>query len=134
MLLILFEQQTMHTDPRMRSLCPLLPPALLPQARMASIAKASQGFVYLVSVTGVTGMKEQVENRVEGLVDMLHNVTDKPVSSHTSHCLARIYAGLCVIVERVMSHNGGGCKDREMTCASVVDADNEDLGLGVMVE
>lgn len=48
---------------------------------MASIAKASQGFIYLVSVTGVTGMKESMEGRVEGLVDMLHAVTDKPVGA-----------------------------------------------------
>jgi hypothetical protein len=47
---------------------------------MSTIAKASQGFVYLVSVTGVTGMKEQVSTRVEGLVNLLHDVTDKPVS------------------------------------------------------
>jgi len=40
-----------------------------------------QGFVYLVSVTGVTGVKESNESRVEGLVAMLHGVTDKPVSS-----------------------------------------------------
>ncbi len=50
-----------------------------PQARMATIAKASQGFIYLVSVTGVTGVKEQMEARVEGLVENLHKVTDKPV-------------------------------------------------------
>ena len=39
-----------------------------------------QGFVYLVSVTGVTGVKESNESRVEGLVALLHGVTDKPVS------------------------------------------------------
>ena len=38
-----------------------------------------QGFIYLVSVTGVTGIKETMESRVEGLVATLHGVTDKPV-------------------------------------------------------
>ncbi len=38
----------------------LLATPTTPRARMSAIAAASQGFVYLVSVTGVTGMKEQV--------------------------------------------------------------------------
>ncbi|KXZ52820.1 hypothetical protein GPECTOR_8g204 [Gonium pectorale] len=57
----------------------LLTTPTTPQARMSAIAQASQGFVYLVSLTGVTGMKDQVEARVEGLVDRLKAVTDKPV-------------------------------------------------------
>jgi len=51
-----------------------------PQARMADIAKASQGFVYLVSVTGVTGVQTKMESRVEGLVKTLQGVTDKSVA------------------------------------------------------
>lgn len=57
----------------------LLATPTTPQERMRSIAAASQGFVYLVSVVGVTGMKEQMSNRVEGLVKELQQVTDKPV-------------------------------------------------------
>lgn len=51
-----------------------------PKQRMADIARASQGFVYLVSVTGVTGVQERVQARVEGLIDLLHSVTDKSVA------------------------------------------------------
>ncbi|EFJ45474.1 hypothetical protein VOLCADRAFT_105923 [Volvox carteri f. nagariensis] len=57
----------------------LLTTPTTPQARMSAIAQASQGFVYLVSLTGVTGMKDQVESRVEGLVRTLQDVTDKPI-------------------------------------------------------
>lgn len=57
----------------------LLATPTTPLERMSAIAKASQGFVYLVSVTGVTGVKETMEGRVEGLVSLLHGVTDKPV-------------------------------------------------------
>ena len=46
--------------------------------RMSYVSRA-QGFIYLVSVTGVTGIKETMESRVEGLVATLHGVTDKPV-------------------------------------------------------
>ena len=59
----------------------LLATPTTPQARMKSIAHASQGFVYLVSVTGVTGIKDTMEARVEGLVRSLKEVTDKPVGT-----------------------------------------------------
>jgi len=36
--------------------------------RAVRIAKATQGFLYLVSVTGVTGMRTSVASRVEELV------------------------------------------------------------------
>ena len=39
-------------------------PSTTPKARMADIAKLSQGFVYLVSVTGVTGVRTSVQTRV----------------------------------------------------------------------
>jgi hypothetical protein len=51
-----------------------------PEARMREIAAVSQGFVYLVSVTGVTGQRTKTESRVEGLIELLHGVTDKPVA------------------------------------------------------
>lgn len=37
-------------------------------ARMEKIAAATNGFVYLVSVTGVTGVQDTMEARVQGLV------------------------------------------------------------------
>jgi tryptophan synthase alpha chain len=47
--------------------------------RIQAIAKQSQGFIYLVSVTGVTGMRSQVETKVEELIASIHQVTDKPI-------------------------------------------------------
>ncbi|MEM8503797.1 MAG: tryptophan synthase subunit alpha [Cyanobacteria bacterium P01_D01_bin.1] len=47
--------------------------------RIKAIANRSQGFVYLVSVTGVTGIRQEVATRVEGLISDLHSATDKPV-------------------------------------------------------
>ncbi|KAK9820070.1 hypothetical protein WJX72_005752 [[Myrmecia] bisecta] len=58
----------------------LLTTPTTPRERMERIAKASQGFVYLVSVTGVTGQRVGMESRVEGLIDLLHGVTDKSVA------------------------------------------------------
>lgn len=50
-----------------------------PTDRIEAIAKASQGFIYLVSVTGVTGARTAVASRVEELLPKLRSVTDKPV-------------------------------------------------------
>lgn len=50
-----------------------------PKERIEAIAHRSQGFIYLVSVTGVTGMRTQIENRVQDLLMELQGVTDKPV-------------------------------------------------------
>ncbi|WP_071191280.1 tryptophan synthase subunit alpha [Trichormus sp. NMC-1] len=47
--------------------------------RIEAIARASQGFIYLVSVTGVTGMRSQMESRVSDLLTQIRNVTDKPI-------------------------------------------------------
>lgn len=50
-----------------------------PLARMKQIANASEGFVYLVSRTGVTGMQSDIQDRVKGLIETLHGITDKSV-------------------------------------------------------
>ncbi|MDJ0736720.1 MAG: tryptophan synthase subunit alpha [Nostocaceae cyanobacterium] len=47
--------------------------------RINAIAHASQGFIYLVSVTGVTGIRTQMESRVSDLLKQIRNVTDKPI-------------------------------------------------------
>lgn len=50
-----------------------------PKERIEAIAQQSQGFIYLVSVTGVTGMRTALGNRVQELLMDLNSVTDKPV-------------------------------------------------------
>lgn len=50
-----------------------------PRERIAAIAEQSQGFIYLVSTTGVTGMRTQLETRVKDRLLELRTVTDKPV-------------------------------------------------------
>ena len=51
-----------------------------PTDRMARIAAASRGFTYLVSVTGVTGVRTNLENRVAGLVQQLKGMGPTPVA------------------------------------------------------
>jgi tryptophan synthase alpha chain len=51
-----------------------------PAERMARIHGASRGFTYLVSVTGVTGMRSSLETRVEPLVQQLKDQGSTPVA------------------------------------------------------
>lgn len=50
-----------------------------PKERIEAIAQQSQGFIYLVSVTGVTGMRAQLESRVQDILQQMRTVTDKPI-------------------------------------------------------
>lgn len=58
----------------------LLTTPAIPEERMKEITKASEGFVYLVSVNGVTGPRENVNPRVESLIQEVKKVTNKPVA------------------------------------------------------
>ncbi|MCS5705833.1 tryptophan synthase subunit alpha [Synechococcus sp. FGCU-3] len=51
-----------------------------PAERMARIHAASRGFTYLVSVTGVTGVRTNLESRVEPLVHQLKAQGGTPVA------------------------------------------------------
>ncbi|MEN9244566.1 MAG: tryptophan synthase subunit alpha [Gloeomargarita sp. DG02_5_bins_242] len=50
-----------------------------PPARLTQIARQSQGFIYLVSVTGVTGARQELSGKIPTLLAQLHQVTDKPI-------------------------------------------------------
>jgi tryptophan synthase alpha chain len=56
----------------------LVAPTSSPE-RIKAITAKSQGFIYLVSVTGVTGMRSQIATRVEDLLSSLRSTTDKPI-------------------------------------------------------
>eukprot|EP00210_Caulerpa_lentillifera_P007803 g7447.t1 len=58
----------------------LLVTPMTPNERMKEIAKFSQGFVYLVSVTGVTGVRSSLSSRLQGLVTNLKNSTNKSIA------------------------------------------------------
>ena len=49
------------------------------QDRINAIADQSEGFIYLVSVTGVTGIRSEMASGVKDLLADLHNTTDKPI-------------------------------------------------------
>nr|XP_040246043.1 indole-3-glycerol phosphate lyase, chloroplastic-like [Aegilops tauschii subsp. strangulata] len=51
-----------------------------PLERVKEITKASEGFVYLVSVAGVTGARETVNPRVKDLLQGIRQVTNKAVA------------------------------------------------------
>eukprot|EP01018_Ginkgo_biloba_P016493 Gb_05187 [translate_table: standard] len=58
----------------------LLTTPTTPTERMKMIVEASEGFIYLVSITGVTGARASVESRVESLLYDIKKATTKPVA------------------------------------------------------
>ncbi|MBD2136644.1 tryptophan synthase subunit alpha [Anabaena sp. FACHB-1237] len=66
------------TSDRKLDLILLIAPTSDPE-RIKAIAQASQGFIYLVSVTGVTGMRSQIQVRVSDLLQQIRQFTDKPI-------------------------------------------------------
>ena len=51
-----------------------------PFERMQTISKNTKGFTYLVSVTGVTGERSRMENRVEQLIIKIKEISTNPVA------------------------------------------------------
>ncbi len=48
--------------------------------RIEAIARQSRGFIYLVSVTGVTGVRSQIQDRVKDVLQEIRSVTNKPIA------------------------------------------------------
>ncbi len=51
-----------------------------PSERLEHVAAHSTGFVYIVSLTGVTGARKQVSEGLEGFLRRVRSVTDKPLA------------------------------------------------------
>ncbi len=51
-----------------------------PFERMKQISNHTKGFTYLVSVTGVTGERNNMENRVENLIAKLKDINSNPIA------------------------------------------------------
>ena len=51
-----------------------------PFERMKQISNHTKGFTYLVSVTGVTGERNKMENRVENLIAKLKDINTNPIA------------------------------------------------------
>lgn len=51
-----------------------------PPARLRRIAAAANGFIYLVSTTGVTGMRTEVASHVQTSLTDLRQITDQPLA------------------------------------------------------
>ncbi|MDA9746097.1 tryptophan synthase subunit alpha [Prochlorococcus sp. AH-736-K20] len=51
-----------------------------PLERMKQISNHTKGFTYLVSVTGVTGERNKMENRVENLIAKLKDINTNPIA------------------------------------------------------
>ncbi|RMF93314.1 MAG: tryptophan synthase subunit alpha [Nitrospinota bacterium] len=69
-------QRTAETD--LDLVCLLAPTS--PPERIALIARVSQGFIYYVSRTGITGIRERLAEDLRTMLTRIRAVTDKPVA------------------------------------------------------
>ena len=60
-------------------LIPLVAPTSTP-GRVAKICAQARGFIYCIAVTGVTGMREQIETDLAGLSNLVRSYTELPVA------------------------------------------------------
>lgn len=66
---------------RARGLAPIfLVAPTTPLARQRSIARASEGFLYVVSMTGVTGSRQALPPGIPRFLQQLHRLTAKPLA------------------------------------------------------
>jgi tryptophan synthase alpha chain len=87
-----------------------------PPARVKAIARVSRGFIYVVSLTGVTGERRELPKDLDGQVRTLRLVTTKPVcvgfgvsTPEQVAAVGRIADGVVVgsaIVRAVEQHTG----------------------------
>jgi tryptophan synthase alpha chain len=50
------------------------------EERIKKVVKASTGFVYYVSLTGITGAELALNNRMKNTFSLIRNLTDKPIA------------------------------------------------------
>ena len=67
-----------HASPLQPPLIPMLAPTSSPE-RMEMIARNAKGFIYLVSVTGVTGERKSISEGLGELINLVHEHTSAPV-------------------------------------------------------
>ena len=87
-----------------------------PPARMRKIARASRGFIYMVSLTGVTGERTELPSDLVGHLRVLRGITTKPVcvgfgisTPEQAAAVGRIADGVIVgsaVVRLVEQHAG----------------------------
>jgi tryptophan synthase alpha chain len=105
----------------------MVTPVTAPE-RMKLIASKTTGFIYTVSVLGVTGSREKLSDTVEGLVGKLKELTDVPVCvgfgiSTPDHAAAVAKAGAdgVIIGSKIVGLIEKNLSDTEKMIAEVSD-------------
>ncbi|MFA6320890.1 MAG: tryptophan synthase subunit alpha [Candidatus Omnitrophota bacterium] len=92
-----------------------------PRSRIKAIAAKSKGFIYYVSLAGVTGARKKLPPEVAANVKMIKSMTDKPVAvgfgisdAKQARSIAKVADGVIVgsaIVRLVGAERGGTVKN-----------------------
>jgi tryptophan synthase alpha chain len=90
------------------------------EERIRRVTKASSGFVYYVSMTGITGSDLLIDGSMEGLISNIRKYTDKPIAvgfgvstPGDAAAIARISDGVIVgsAIVKTLHENPGELKN-----------------------
>ena len=98
-----------------------------PDARIAQIAARSSGFLYLVSLTGVTGARQNLSKGLQAFIQTVREHTDLPLAvgfgisnPEQAETVGRLCDG--VIVGSALIHTAGNSENPSASAASFVSA------------
>ena len=107
------------------------------QNRINTIAKKSPGCIYLVSATGVTGVRNSFDNRIADLANYVKTISDKVIMlgfgvSTPDHVetisrwsIDGIVVGSAFVKRLSKDHEDGGIESLSSLCKSLKSATNK---------
>jgi len=97
--------------------------------RIALVAQKARGFIYMVSVTGVTGARNQLANTLPDFVSRVRAVTDTPLAvgfgigdGETAHAVAQFADGVIVgsALVKATAHSMDAVRDLAVEISSAL--------------
>lgn len=126
------EEMRPFAEPHHVALVPLIAPTS--RDRIQKIAKVGQGYIYIVSSLGVTGVRATITTNIDGIVEEIRKVTDVPcavgfgiATPEQAYTMAKASDGAIVgsaIVKLVAQYGKDSPKYVYEYCKNMVEATN----------
>lgn len=127
------EEMRPFAEPHHVALVPLIAPTS--RDRIQKIAKVGQGYIYIVSSLGVTGVRATITTNIDGIVEEIRKVTDVPcavgfgiATPEQAYTMAKASDGAIVgsaIVKLVAQYGKDSPKYVYEYCKKMVEATNK---------
>lgn len=124
------EEMRPYSEPHHIALVPLIAPTS--RDRVQKIAKIGEGYIYIVSSLGVTGVRESITTNIEKIVEEVRKVTDVPTAvgfgistPEQAYAIAKVNDGVIVgsAIEKIVEEYGKDAPPHVYQyCRSMVEA------------